>query len=690
MLSASWKVIVSAFLVCVITGSIVVTALTVYVMKFIDPDSGIDLYQLRMGQNTTIFAQSSDDEPVKVQELSNGKKYEWVDLDEIPYAVQDAFIYTEDQRFREHNGVDWKRTFGAFVNMFIDIYGFRQGGSTITQQLIKNITDESDVTVQRKIQEIFRAINLEKKYSKDEILESYLNVIYLGYNTYGVQAASHLYFNKDVGDLTVLEASALAAMTRNPTKYDPLKFPQNNKDRREYVLKQLKTYNAIDNAEYKKLLKEDLKTSRGELSSAGASPTQVQSYFVDNLMNEVVADLMDEKGWNRETAEAKLVNNGYRIYSTMDMDAQKALERRYKMNSTFTSVKMSDPPQSAMIIMDHNGGIKAVVGGRGEKKAARILNRATQSIRSPGSSIKPIAVYAPAIEKNQITYSTLIKDEPIETIIGGKKTKWPYNYDHRNYGTVSVEYALRRSLNTIPVKILEEMGASSSFNFITRKLGISTLIKSKKINGETKSDVTLGGLAMGDFVYGTKLSELTAAYQMFANGGTYTPAHSYSKITTAAGEIVLTHEEDEARRVISQETSGVMNKLLQQVVESSDGTGRLAKLDGITVVGKTGTSNTSKDQLFIGLTPYYIGGVWFGFDEQKEVEGIGMNSPALIWKNVMQDVLKNKKNKSFKLPSGVKKFSYCTSSGLIANSRCPDTKVGYYKSNNVPKVCDIH
>lgn len=692
ILSASWKVIASAFLVCVITGSIVVTALTVYVMKFVDPDSDIDLSQLKLGQNTTIFAlDTKEDDWVKVQELSNGKKYEWVDLDDIPYSVQDAFIFTEDQRFREHNGVDWKRTFGAFVNMFIDIYGFRQGGSTITQQLIKNITDETDVTVQRKIQEIFRAINLEKRYSKDEILEAYLNVIYLGYNTYGVQAASKLYFNKDVKDLTVLEASALAAMTRNPAKYDPLENPENNKDRREYVLKQLKTYKTITDEEYKKLLTADLKTDRGEVSAAGSTASSgVQSYFVDNLINEVVADLMDEKGWSKDTAEQKLKENGYRIYSTLDISAQKALERRYNMNSTFSSVKMYDPPQSAMIIMDHQGAIKAVVGGRGEKKISRGLNRATQSIRSPGSSIKPLAVYAPAIEKDIITYSTVMKDEPIETVIGGKTVKWPSNYTKRNYGSVTVEYAIRRSLNTIPVKLVEQMGATSSFNFITKKLGLSTLIKSKKIDGETKSDVTLGGLAMGDFVYGTKLSELTAAYQIFANGGTYTPPHSYTKATTPAGEVVLSHEEDESKRVISKETAGVMNKLLQQVVESYDGTGTLAKLDGITVVGKTGTSNTYDDQLFVGLTPYYIGGVWFGYDSPKNLEGIGMNSPALVWKNVMQDVLKGKKSKSFKLPSGVKKYSFCTGSGLLANSRCPDTKTGYYKSSNVPATCTSH
>lgn len=687
ILSATWKIIAAAFLVCVITGSIVITALTVYVMKFIDPDPGVDLYQLRLGQNTTVFAYDEKDEPVKIQELSNGKKYEWVDLDEIPYHVRDAFVYTEDQRFREHDGVDWKRTFSAFVNMFIDIYGFKQGGSTITQQLIKNITLDNDPTVERKIQEIFRAINLEKKYSKDEILEAYLNIVYLDNNISGVQAASREYFNKDVQDITVLEAAALAAMTRNPARYNPVDHPEENKNRREYVLKKLYEFKTIDEAKYQKLLNTELKTEKGEQAPTGTTSNGVQSYFIDNVMNEVVADLMDEKGWSKETAEKNLVNNGYRIYTTLDANAQKILEKKYNQNSTFSSSKLSDPPESAMIIIDHYGAIKAVVGGRGEKEGARILNRATQAIRSPGSSIKPIAAYAPAIENNQIHYSSMIKDEAIETIIGGKKTKWPKNYTKQNYGTVSMPFAVRRSLNTIPVKLVEEMGVSKSFNFITKKLGITTLVRSKKVNGSTLSDLTLGGLAMGDFTYGTKLSELTAAYQIFANGGTYTPPHSYTKVTTSAGEVVLSHEDDEAERVISKETSAIMNKLLQQVVEASDGTGRYAKLDGITVVGKTGTSNEYTDQLFVGVTPYYIAGVWFGYDTPKNLEGIGMNSPALIWKNVMQDVLKNKKDKTFKLPSSVKKIEYCENTGLLANEFCSSTSTGYYKDDYMPDVC---
>jgi penicillin-binding protein 1A len=674
------RVLVTLFLVGVITGSIVVTALTVYVMKFVDPDVGIDLRTLSSGSSTTVY----DDKGSKIQTLDNGENREWVSIDKIPLHVKEAFIYTEDQRFLEHDGVDWKRTFGAFVNMFIDIYGFKQGGSTITQQLIKTLTGENEDKIERKVQEIFRAINLEKKYSKDEILEAYLNEIPLNRNTYGIQAASKLYFNKDVSKLTVLEASALAVMTRNPTRYDPINNPENNKDRREYTLKQLYLNKTIDETEYDKLLDTDLKTDYTKPNSSGNKV--YQSYFIDNLINDVVADLMKENGWTKQHAETMLYSGGYKIYSTMNKSIQSTLEAKFKKSSTFSGSTQKDPPQSAMVIMDHYGEIKGVVGGRGEKEGNRIWNRATQSIRSPGSSIKPLAVYAPAIEKDLITYSTMVKDSPILTTIGGKKRYWPNNYTLKSYGTLPIEQAVQRSLNTIPVKLCQELTPKRSFDFLVDKLGITTLTESVKDNGVTKTDISLGGLSMGDFVYGTKLSELTAAYQIFANGGVYTPPRSYTKVIDSQGEVIVSKENPVTTRVISEATAGVMNKLLQRVVEGPYGTGTLAKLSKFTVIGKTGTSEGSKDLAFVGITPYYIGGVWIGYDKQKSLDNSGTYKPTQVWKNVMVDIHKGLESKSFEISDKVKKLQYCRITGLIARSGCPKA-TGYYKADNIPATC---
>ncbi len=684
------KLIVSVFLVMVITGSIVATALTVYVMKFVDPDAGIDLHKLEQGYQTTIYTLDASGNEKILTTLEQSVNTEWADLAKIPQHVQDAFVYTEDERFWEHEGVDWKRTFGAFVNMFINIYGFQQGGSTITQQLIKNLTGDDEVRIERKVQEIFRAINLERRYTKDEILEAYLNIVHLGRNTNGVQAASKLYFNKDVSQLTVVEAAALAAMTRNPVGYDPINKAEENAGRREYVLKQMYEHGAITELEYQEALNTELVTDLTQ--PAGNEDKEYQSYFVDHLINQIIADLQEQKGWSEEKATQQLYNGGYKIYATVDPELQTLLEDKFKESSTFSSSVLRDPPQAAMIIMDHYGNIKAVVGGRGEKSGNRVLNRATQSVRSPGSSIKPLSVYAPAVENNLITYSTMVKDEPLhDVLIGGEKRDWPNNYTKRNYGTLPIVQALQRSLNTIPVQLLQKIGLQNSYNFLTEDLGFTTLVESEETeDGGTLTDISLGNLAMGDMVYGTKLSELTAGFQIFANGGTYSAPTAYTQVLDASGEVLLsTDNANKGKQVISEETSGVMNKLLQQVVEGPNGTGRAAKLDGFTVIGKTGTSNTYNDQLFVGATPYYVAGLWYGYDTPKSVEGIGMYPVGQIWKNVMQDAHKGLESKEFTISDQVLELQYCTRTGLIASSSCPKA-TGYYKASNVPDTCSGH
>ena len=682
------KIIVSLFLVLVITGSIVVTALTVYVMKFVDPDAGITLSNLEMGNTTVIYAANKKGDMVAVDQIQNGENREWVDLEKVPQYVQDAFICTEDERFNEHDGVDWKRTFAAFANLFFHFYSTKQGGSTITQQVIKNITGEDDVRIERKVQEIFRAINLEKKYTKDEILEAYLNLIYLNRNTRGIQAASKLYFNKDVSKLTKLEACALAGMTRNPAKYDPVNHPEANAERREYVIDKMAEFGKLTTLEAANLKTDTLKTNL--TLPAENKNKKYQSYFVDNLMNEVIADLVEEKGYSEEYASNLLINGGLRIYTSLDTSLQELVENKYEQNSTFSASKQKNAPESAFIVMDHQGMIKAVVGGRGEKSGNRILNRATQSKRSPGSSMKPIGVYAPAIEYNLAYYSKWVQDKPIRAIIDGKERDWPNNYGKRKYGSMPMIQALQRSLNTVPVQLCKELTIDRSFNFLTKKVGLTTLVESeKKKDGTILTDKSYAACCLGDCTYGTKLSELTAAYQIFANGGTYTKPRSYTKITDATGEVILENPAV-TTRVISEETSGVMNKMLQRVVSDAPGTGTAAKLKNFTVAGKTGTSESSYDQLFVGITPYYIAGVWLGFDTPKSLDGTGTYSPPKVWKNVMEDAHKGLEKKDFEISDKVKEMKYCTSTGLIANKNCPKTAVGYYKESYIPSTCKSH
>lgn len=689
------KSIVSLILVGAITMSIVVTVLTVYVMKFVDPASGIDLKSASLGYSTVLLATDSEGNEIEIDRLHSLENREWVDFDQIPSHVRDAFVYTEDKRFYQHDGVDWQRTFTAFANLFLHFYSTKQGGSTITQQLIKNITKENDVSIERKVQEIFNAINLEKVYSKDQILESYLNVIPLDNNIAGVQAASKYYFGKDVSQITVPEAATLAAMTRSPRGYSPIYNPEKNKERRNYVYQNMLENGAITQEEYDTYYNSDVTiVNNPTFENPDDANSGYNSWFVDNVINEVVDDLVEQKGYTEEYAQNLLSTGGLKIYTTEDPRIQNILEQKYLQDSTFFNSGMAVDAnlQSAMVIMDYNGEIKAMVGGRGQKEGDLIFNRATMAMRQPGSSIKPLAAYAPAIERNLITYSTLMEDSPITIVEDGVERSWPKNYTAGYEGNVTVVSALERSLNTIPVKLVQQLDPNTSFDFLTEKLGISTLVRSETLdNGKVVSDIALSPLSLGGLTYGVELDEITAAYQIFGAQGVYTEPHSYTKVVDASGDVIL-EANSEVTRAISPETATIMNRLLQQVVEGSRGTGRAARLSNFTVVGKTGTSDPTKDQYFVGLTPYYVAGVWYGYDNGDLLGSYKTKfaSIAQVWKNVMVDVMDGMAPKEFELSDQVIEKNYCTETGLLAKDTCPSQAVGYYKKDYLPDYCSVH
>ncbi len=692
-LSAAGKILATLFLVGVITGCIVVTALTVYVMKFSDTTDVVDIESYKYSYSTLIYATDVAGNEVEVDKLNSGKNQTWVGYADIPQHVKDAFRCSEDIRFFDHEGVDWKRTFASFANLFLHFYDTRQGGSTITQQVIKNVTLDNDSSIPRKVREIFRAINTERKFTKAQILECYLNIIPLGGNNYGVQAAADYYFGKDVSELTIAEAAALAATTKSPNSLNVKVDPERNKERRNnYSLKVMYEDGVISEAEYQEALAEEVAYVEQTNSNIGEDGTLMpHSYFTDEIIREVIADLRERYGYDYDYARSILFNSGLRIYSTMDPDVQDILEEKYKNALTFYSnSKVKDPPQSAMIVYDYNGNMKAVVGGRGEKPGEEVLNRATMSKIGVGSAIKPLSTYSLAVDKNFVTWSTLIKDEPTIKDATGKAVG-PSNYNKKKYGTVTVEYALRLSLNTIPVKLIKLMQRETCFDFMVNKLGISTLVKARTIEDEDGkseyySDIDFARLAMGSLVDGMKLSELANAYQIFGNGGFFNESTTYTKVTTADGKLLL-EKKNRPLRAISVDSASVMNKLLQQVVEAPGGTGAVAKLSTHTVVGKTGTSNDDKSNTFVGLTPYYIGAVWVGYDTPKEITTSVTYKPVRIWKNVMEPIHKNLPAKEFALSTDMKQLKYCTQSGLIASDSCTKTAVGYYKSDNVPETC---
>lgn len=685
------KIMVCGFLLCVIGLSIVITGMTVYVMKATDTQSGINLEKESVMKSgvTTIYGKDSGGNDVALSSIATGTTRLWCDIDKIPAHVKNAFVAIEDNKFYQHDGVDFQRTFVAFLNMFLHFWS-AQGGSTITQQLVKNVTGDRDVGgiegIKRKTREIYRAISLEKTYSKDQILQAYLNIIPIGGRNgdyAGIQTAARLYYNKDIWNVTLAEAASLAVITKKPISYDPIHNPDNNKERRDKTLRKMLELKMISQKEYDEAVNTPVKANPGRvIDNNGKS---YQSYFVDATLNQVVSDYMKKyniDSWDE--ANSRVKSAGFNIYTTIDIDMQEKLEQMYENPSTFGWKTFDNKPQSAFVIFDLNGNMKACVGATGKKQAGdRTTNNYANLNRSPGSTMKPIAAYAPAIENNDLTYSSIVEDSPIRKVDGND---WPQNYDRKYNGKITAAFALEKSLNTIPTKLVEKMGVKSVYDFLSQKLKLTGLVDPAHPlkDGSCESS----GIAMGALTKGIKLSELANAYQIFGNGGQFTKATTYTEVVDAAGEVSLKSDRN-SEKVISSDTAAVMNRMLRNVIQN--GTGKAASLDGmgIEVVGKTGMSNDNKNLTFIGLTHDYVAGVWIGNVDGKELPMQTINQPSKIFYTVMSKIFKGKKQKNFEY-AAAKEAMYCADTGLIANDSCPRKAKGYYRLNNMKNRCSMH
>lgn len=705
--------LLSIFLILIITCSIFATVLTIYVLNFADTTTTISLDKTETSNISRFLSVNpdydEDDEDSQEYDLyyalkNSNKHVVWADLEDIPQYVQDAFVYTEDERFYSHDGVDFKRTFASFVNVFIPIYGGRQiGGSTITQQTIKNITgDDSRDSIhgiERKIREIFRSINVEKTYTKEDILQSYLNLVPLTtqeYDIIGVQAAANFYFGKDVKDLNLAEAASLAGMTSWPAANNPYDNMKNNKLRQKYTLDHMLDNGAISEQEYNEALNYELKIT-GDITYTSSTiyedETKDQgptSYFMDAAINQTIQIIADYYGISWEDASARLYDGGFTAYTTVDRSMQKKVEKEMQKQSNFTTYEMNkkdDTLWSGFIAMDYQGNVKAIVGGRDKKEESRVYNIATDAKRSPGSCIKPIASYAPALDQDLMTWSTLFTDEPITIKVKGKDKKWPVNYSETgdsanwSYQQLTTVEMLTRSLNTLPAQLIKKMTPAYSYNFLKEKLDITTLADSDA----DYSPVTVGGLTNG-----TKLEELVGAYMIFGNGGKKYDVTYVSKVEDADGNAIY-EKSDGYKQAISESTAYVMNRMMQNVITQQDGTGRYAKLNNTDLVGKTGTSSDWFDLSFVGCTPDYVSGIWIGYENPATIPTNEYQNIGAIWKNVFGDIVENEKHKSFdktfKMPDTVEKLTYCTKTGKLASNSCYSTATGYYKKSNEPEYC---
>ncbi len=658
-------------------------------LGYIDNAQDFDPDNLNLDFTTFVYYMNSDsNEPIELERLYGEENRIWANINTFPEHLCDAFIAIEDERFKKHFGVDIKRTLGATFNYLIKGKS-SYGGSTITQQLVKNITGDEGVNTGRKIREMFRAISVERKFTKKQILELYLNTIYLANGCNGVQSAANTYFNKDISQLTLAESASIAGITQYPTLYDPFINPENNKKKQETVLKKMLELSLINKEEYNEALNEELVFKKGN----SAQKVSKQSYFVDQIINDVLFDLQKEKGYSNAIATKLLYSGGLKIYSTLDINVQNSIDKVFKNENNFPNIKGSVQPEASMVVIDpYTGEVKGIVGGRGEKTAVRTLNRATQTKRQPGSTMKPIGAYAPAIEYGVINLASVFDDAAL-TI-----SNWsPKNYYSGFRGLTTVRDALASSINVVAVKVAQKTGVNNSFNFAKTNLGLSSLVESeKRADGKVYSDKNLSSLSLGGLTDGVSVIEMAAAYVPFVNRGIYTQPYTYTKVLDHNDKILLDKKKD-THVAMSEQTAFLVSDMLKGAV-MRQGTGTPARLpNGMTSAGKTGTTDDDKDRWFIGYTPYYVAATWFGYDIPQTVRVSGTNPAIVLWKAVMQDIHKNLKNKDFPVPPNIIQTSICIDSGNKPSELCSHDQRGsrirteYFKKGTAPtSICQVH
>ena len=728
------RIIGTLLLVFVVTLTIFSGIFMAYINSTMRGKVEVYLDEFETKVSTELYSQDPDTgEWVMYQTLYlNSENRIWTDLEDIPKYLQKAAIAIEDKRFEKHHGVDWKGTTRAIV---YTLFGKSvQGGSTITQQLVKNVTGDNEVTVKRKITEIYRALELEKRYEKDEILEAYLNEVFFGQSCYGVVTASRMYFNKDVSDLTLAECASLMGITNNPSMYDPTLSSwtrENNRERQLTILGAMLEQGKISQEEYDAAKAEDIVFSNGftisgkYVGSDGAatepepdeppaddteSPADEEeptikgrySWFTEAMIGDVADALVEKYGITDkvrdngttytayEQAWDMVHGKGYKIYTTQNPKYQKIAEdvcydlSNIPYTSSYTNSageQVEDQLQIALTIVDPtNGYVVAMIGGAGEKQADRVWNWAVNA-RQCGSAIKPLSTYAPALDDGTINGASVIDDYPM--LLNGDV--WPRNDNWRYQGLMPLHLALRQSLNTCAVRTNLAYGVDRSYEFLVNKLGFENL---------TYTDSQqVGNMALGGFEKGVTTEEMAAGFATFVNEGVYTAPRTFIRVEDANGNVIL---ENEAKSTVAMKntTAALMNSLLQEA--SLQGTGYQAQFPGMHIAGKTGSTNSNKDRYFAGYTPYYSCAVWAGYEHNQRIVASG-NPCAVIFQKVMKAIHEDLPDKDFFSCAGLTSVAVCADSGMLASENCAlDVRgsrvyTALVAADNAPtSVCTMH
>ena len=719
----------TVLLIVVVCGLVFVGILGDYLESDVLPEAHYDLENAVLDQTSFVYYVDGDGNIQLLQQIHTSADRQWANRDEIPEDLINAAIAIEDKRFYEHQGVDWITTVKACANMFFG-GDDKFGGSTITQQLIKNLTGEDSVTVQRKVMEIFRAQQFEKMYDKDTIIEYYLNTIYLGRGCYGVKSAAAEYYGKELQMLTTAECASLISITNNPSIFNPFGStfewdPGDEEGRREMTaqernrIRQVNTLwvmreeEMLTEAEYQDALNQEMVFKSGiaaedrwtvcesttckyegiastyekkgdfyicpicgfKTSVTSNASQEVYSYFVDTVIEDVAADLAAQSGVDFKTLDTVgkkywtniIQRGGFHIYTTLDMDVQNQIDAIYTDKKNIAKTRSNAQLQSAMVVIDNRSGdIVGMAGGVGEKTVHDGLNRATDSKLQTGSSQKPLSVYAPAFESGAVTPATVIQDMPV-SYSGGA---FPKN-DNRKYRYSRTVYAgIVSSTNAVAVRTLRKVGYDYAFEFAKEKFGLSHLTDYYETSsGRVLNDLGDSPLGLGALTVGATVREMANAYATFANDGEFREARTYTKVYDSTGNLVLDNGQ-ETRQIMGHEAVTYINYCLNNAV--AGGTGTEARITGHEVAGKTGTTSSNKDRWFCGYTGYYTAAVWCGYD-QPEVIRItsGENNPsAVLFRKVLKPLHEGKKKISLWSKSGMKSYTVCLDSGKGATAAC--------------------
>ena len=735
--------IVTVALVLLVCCIVVVGAAGDYLEQEVIPNTSFN-EEFSLDQTSFIYYVDANGDIQEYEKINTSTDRQWATLDEIPDSLIHAAIAIEDQRFYEHQGVDWITTVKACANMFFggsDTFG----GSTITQQLIKNLTGDNSVTVQRKVEEIFRAQKYERTNDKDTIMEWYLNTVYFGKLKYGVKSAAMYYFGKDLSELTVAESASLIAITNNPSLYNPYNHPQNNRKRQENVLWAMKEQGWITEEEYRGALAQEMVFQKGDESKqvftcangecgfkgeakdfdrsredlgleAGENiyycpkcthknefivqkTNDVYSWYTEMVMDDVAYDLCIANGdeWNSSTKKAYLERiklSGYHIYACIDTEVQAMVDEIYTDLSQVPDTKSAQQLLSAIVVIDNRtGDVVAVAGSVGEKTAFDATTHATEDDpKQTGSAMKPVAVYGPAFESGLVSPVTCLPDLPL-SYDGGR---FPNNVTRRYNVGNSVFDGIVESNNTISVHTLKKIGLDYAYEFASQKFRIDGLVKEEKLeSGRTISDIGYAPLGLGALTYGVSVEDMANAYATFPNGGEFREARTYTKVYDSDGNLVLDNTQ-EAEVILSEKANNYINYCLRGVVQNNSA----VQLSATAAAGKTGTTPNARDRWFCGYTDYYTAAVWCGYKQPEEIKvtsGTGSNPACTMWAKVMKKLHEGKEWRDISNTSGMKSYSICIDSGGLATDACSADPRGNrvqsvkaYNEDKPKKSCDKH